>query len=418
MASSSVVNAWTEWGQLELICVGSAYGMCYPDETPSFFLYSFPDKIRPYLKSLAGPRPQKRIEQAQAELDYLADILRGESVKVADSVVDAVDEDIGEILSRKKTFLTEDSSTTDGRIIHKDKIDVCRPISSSDEQPRFDHHLSTPNFTSNYQFGLTCPRDLIITMGDTVLESPTPLHYRYFETEYYKPLLYSLWARDSNMKWLQPPKATCSPVRMYQDVDFWRNVTYETFSNSVYANSGYKTNLNETEIAFEAADMMRMGKDVFYKKSDTANNQGLMWLRRAFPHLRFHMVHFPTGSNCHLDVSLVPLRPPTSGSEGLVLINQTFPPLASEMKLFTDNDWRPIWAPFPTTNAVPPFAMCSSQLSMNLLSINDHCVIIEECEVPMYRLLHDELGFDVITCPLRVLNEFGGGIHCGMNHFH
>ncbi|CAF5225538.1 unnamed protein product, partial [Rotaria magnacalcarata] len=26
--------------------------------------------------------------------------------------------------------------------------------------------------------------------------------------------------------------------------------------------------------------------------------------------------------------------------------------------------------------------------------------------------LHDELGFDVITCPFRVLNEFGGSIHC------
>ncbi|CAF4709341.1 unnamed protein product, partial [Rotaria socialis] len=32
--------------------------------------------------------------------------------------------------------------------------------------------------------------------------------------------------------------------------------------------------------------------------------------------------------------------------------------------------------------------------------------------MPLYRLLHDELGFDVITCPFRVLNEFGGGIHC------
>ena len=40
---------------------------------------------------------------------------------------------------------------------------------------------------------------------------------------------------------------------------------------------------------------------------------------------------------------------------------------------------------------------------------------LEECEIPLYRLLHDELGFDVITCPLRLFNEFGGGIHCGKN---
>ncbi|CAF4920702.1 unnamed protein product [Rotaria socialis] len=382
MASSPLVNSWTEWGQLELVCVGSAYGMCYPDESPAYDPHALPDRIRRYLQTFVGSRPQSRIQQAEAELDYLADLLRAESVKVAHSLVDELDEDIEEVLSRRKTSLAESSPTTDGRLVQKGKIDVCRPISLSDEQPRFDHRLSTPNFTSNYQFGLACPRDVIITMGDTV-----------------------------------PPKATCSPLRMFRDVDFWGKVSYEEFSDSVYANSGYKTNLNEAEIAFEAADMMRMGKDVFYKKSDTANNQGLLWLRRTFPNLRFHMAHFPTSSNCHLDVSLVPLRPPTPGSDGLVLVNQTFPPLANEMKLFTDNDWRPIWAPLPATSSVPPFALCSCQLSMNLLSLNDHCVVIEECELPLYRLLHDELGFDVITCPLRVLNEFGGGIHCGIHCF-
>ncbi|CAF4905758.1 unnamed protein product, partial [Rotaria socialis] len=36
MVSSTIVNSWTEWGSLELICVGTAHGMCYPDETPAF----------------------------------------------------------------------------------------------------------------------------------------------------------------------------------------------------------------------------------------------------------------------------------------------------------------------------------------------------------------------------------------------
>ena len=153
----------------------------------------------------------------------------------------------------------------------------------------------------------------------------------------------------------------------------------------------------------------------FYKKAASANNQGFYWLRRTFPHLRFHMMHFPTDGSYHLDVSLIPLRPPTPGSDGLVLLNQNYPPLASEMKIFTDNNWRPVWGSLPSTNDVPPLALCTGNLNTNILSLNDHCVIIEECEIPLYRLLHDELGFDVITCPLRLLNEFGGGIHCGKN---
>ncbi|CAF3360584.1 unnamed protein product [Rotaria socialis] len=366
MASPVIVNSWTEWGPLELVCVGSVH----------------------------------------------ADLLRAESVTVANSISEALDEDAGKVISRRVTSLTESGSTGTGKILHKDKIDVCRPVSSSDDLPRFNHQISTPHFKSSYQFGLSCPRDLIITMGDTIVEAPTAAHNRYFETEYYKNILYSLWDRDPKMKWIQPPKPTCSPIRMFRDIDFWEKISRLEFNRSFHAKNGYETNLNETEIAFDAADMMRMGKDIFYKKSETANNQGLLWLRRSFPHLRFHMMHFPTNGSRHLDVALVPLRPPTSGSHGIVLVNQNFPPIASEMKLFTDNDWRPIWAPLPNVSDVAPFALCSANLNMNLLSINDHCVVIEECEVPLYRLLHDELGFDVITCPLRVLNEFGGGFHC------
>jgi len=53
----------------------------------------------------------------------------------------------------------------------------------------------------------------------------------------------------------------------------------------------------------------------------------------------------------------------------------------------------------------------STYLHINVLSLSEKLVLIEECEIEMYNLLTD-LGFDVITCPLRSINEFGGGIHC------
>ncbi len=417
MASSSVVNSWTEWGPLELVCVGTAQSMCYPDETPSYPWHLAPPGLSSYIRAISGPRPRRRIEQAQAQLDNLVELLQAESIVVANSVDEIFDEDIRQMLIRKKTSVADYSlRNTNNKIIQKNKIDVCRPLLSSQEQLCFNHQLATPHFKSRYQFGLACPRDILITLGDTVVEAPTCIHSRYFESEYYKPLLYSLWTRDSNMKWLQPPKPTCSSVKMFHDVNYWQKInTKDYYNKRIFANSGYKTNLNENEIAFDAADIIRMGKDVFYKKSVSANNQGLSWLRRSFPNLRFHMMHFPTDASYHLDVSLIPLRPPTSGSHGLILLNQNYPPLASEMKLFTDNDWCPIWAPLYSTADVSPVALCTGNINTNILSLNDHCVVIEECEASLYRLLHDELGIDVITCPLRVLNEFGGGLHCGMN---
>lgn len=416
MTSKSIVNSWTEWGPLELVCVGTAQEMCYPDETPSYPWHSAPPSLRSYLRTISGPRPRRRIEQAQAQLDFLADLLRAESITVKSSFDEVYDEDIKQVLTRKQSSPATDSETNGhDEVIHKEKINVCRPISSSEKDLCFNHKLATPHFESQYQFGLACPRDILITFGNTIVEAPTCTHSRYFESEYYKPLLYSLWKEDLNMKWLQPPKPTCSPIKMFNDINYWEKTATKEFNKSIFVNSGYKTNLNENEIAFDAADLVRMGKDVFYKKASSANNQGLYWLRRTFPDLRFHMMHFPTDGSYHIDVSLIPLRPPTAGSDGLILLNQSYPPLASEMKLFTDNDWRPIWAPLYSVAEVPPMALCTANLNTNILSLNDHCVVMEECETSLYRLLHDDLGFDVITCPLRILNEFGGGLHCGMN---
>ncbi|CAF1609509.1 unnamed protein product [Adineta ricciae] len=223
-------------------------------------------------------------------------------------------------------------------------------------------------------------------------------------------MIYPFYIKDKKAKWLSPPKATCSKT-MFDDVDLWKRIGSNEYKRN-FATNGYKTSLNENEIAFDAADMIRMGKDVFYKKSASSNYQGLEWLRRTFGEdLRFHAMHFPTAPDIHLDSSLIPLRPPTDGSEGLLLINQNRPPLTNELQIFLDNNWRPLWCPLPVTNERTPMALCSPNVNMNILSLNERSCIIEECEVPLYQFL-DDLGFDIITCPLRVLNEFGGGVHC------
>ena len=332
------LNSWTEWSPLEVVVVGSVIGACYPDYSPVYPWNHIKDEFVGLIDSMHGPRPRSRIAAAQAQLDNLADLIRGECIQV--STMKEVEKDIGLELDRCRSVRVDNLSEVDKSVVatvHKKKVEVWRAPS---EGVCFDLDIRTAHFTSKYQFGLACPRDTIITLGDTVVEAPTCFDSRYFEASFYKPLLYSLWSKDPRMKWLQPPKPTCSPNTMLDAVDYWDGP--DAKKRPLFADRCYKTNLNESEIAFDAAEMMRMGKDDFYKKSVTSTIKGLDWLRRTFPHLRFHMVHFPDDESPHVDVSLIPLRPPTSGSEGLILLNQAYPPLASEMKVFTDNDWRPV----------------------------------------------------------------------------
>ena len=49
----------------------------------------------------------------------------------------------------------------------------------------------------------------------------------------------------------------------------------------------------EHEILFDAADVLRLGKDLFVQHGLTTNRKGMEWLRRMYPDMRVHAVNFP-----------------------------------------------------------------------------------------------------------------------------
>ena len=166
--------------------------------------------------------------------------------------------------------------------------------------------------------------------------------------------------------------------------------------------------ITEEEPIFDAADMMRFGKDVFVQLSMTANRAGIEWLQRELaPHgIRVHMIRFPYDlAPSHLDCTFVPLRP------GLVLTNPERPIEPEDAAAFRAAGWRFIDAPQPN-NPVRPYASQSSKwLSMNVLSLSPTVVVAEEQEHSLHKLLESE-GFEVIKVPFRAVYEFGGGLHC------
>jgi len=142
---------------------------------------------------------------------------------------------------------------------------------------------------------------------------------RYFEIYNYRPFIYDLMKKDRNFRWLSAPKPTMSD-KMY-NLEFWYNMD-DKQRNDLY-NATFETSLNEEEMAFDAADIIKCGKDLFLRKSQTANNLSLWWLRSNFPEFRIHLTHHFNDYTRHNDCELIPLRPPTSGSEGIVLMNVT-----------------------------------------------------------------------------------------------
>jgi glycine amidinotransferase len=53
----------------------------------------------------------------------------------------------------------------------------------------------------------------------------------------------------------------------------------------------------------------------------------------------------------------------------------------------------------------------SSWISLNILSLDESTVIVEQAEQPLIDLL-SRRGFDVIPCPFDSAIRFGGSFHC------
>lgn len=165
---------------------------------------------------------------------------------------------------------------------------------------------------------------------------------RYFESYAFRDIVYQFYDNDKRVRWVTAPKPSMKDS-MYNR-DFFHNYPQEKIIDE-FNNKGYKSGLLEKEMAFDAADIMRMGKDFFLRKSATANNRALDWLRREFPDLRIHLFHCQNDYTRHADGECIPLAPPSPGKEGLMMTHVGYPYLDKELDLFRENDWRVVCAP-------------------------------------------------------------------------
>jgi len=351
----TIVNSWNEWNPLKHIIVGRADGTMVQAPEPAcsrnWPKHGFP-------RGTYGPLPKEMEEKANEHLDNFAHMLEARGVRV----------DRPEVMD-------------------------------------FSQMVQTPDWFQESMFGVMPPRDLLLTVGNEILEATMSQRSRWYEYLCYRPLLERYFKEDPNFRWEAAPKPRLTE-ESYHDPDFEEK--FEQLSEEEQLEHLYnKTwNLTEKEPLFDAADVGRWGKDLFVQRSSVTNASGVDWLRRHFPDYRIHEVTFKEPHPMHIDATFVPLRP------GLALRNRERVPMQEQIyELFEKNDWELVACAPPAHDENAPLSYCSKWLSMNILMLDEKTVVVEEQETAQMEQL-DALGFEVIPVPFWDVSAFGGGLHC------
>ncbi|EBS1326651.1 inosamine-phosphate amidinotransferase 1 [Salmonella enterica subsp. enterica serovar Muenchen] len=259
-------------------------------------------------------------------------------------------------------------------VLQRFGVTVRRP-----EAIKLDAECVSPHWKSQQSHALM-PRDCLLALGDTLIEAPMPSRNRYFESQSFRNIARDYFSKGA--KWIAAPK----PV-LTDDTYLWDDdVPY----------------LAENDPLFDAANILRCGKDVFFNISNSGNRAGFEWLERTFgDKFNFHPMSICSD---HVGTTLQLLRP------GLALVNASrmtvadIPPQLRNWELVFFNEPVDIGYAFD-------WARASVWISMNVLSIDEKTVIVEKNQHKLAEQL-DRCGMEIITASFRHGRTVGGGFHC------
>lgn len=272
-------------------------------------------------------------------------------------------------------------------------------------------------------------RDLNLVVGDTVVESPSHMASRYYETT----ALYPIWYKylEKGFRWIAGPKPRLdyeAKLPYFRD-ESERVLTEEDVRHKELTGGRLEKlhKLAEKEILFEAANTVRMGRDLLYLVSSSGNRLGARWLQSVLGEdYRVHVTEDIYRSS-HIDSTVLCLRP------GLVMLNNTRVNQNSCPKLFDQWDKVYFGDVAPSSEQELKFQkevrdpiakeltalgfetnlhdMSSPWVGMNFLSIDPSTVIIDERQTQLARVLERQ-RCTVVPIRMRHIYTQGGGIHC------
>lgn len=104
-----------------------------------------------------------------------------------------------------------------------------------------------------------CLRDILIVIGNEIIEAPMAWRSRFFEYRAYRPLIKEYFKKGA--KWTTAPK----PQMADQLYDFQYPIENVIDRHELAAAGKFVT--TEFEPCFDAADFIRAGKDIFVQRS-------------------------------------------------------------------------------------------------------------------------------------------------------
>lgn len=272
-------------------------------------------------------------------------------------------------------------------------------------------------------------RDLNLVVGNSVIESPSYLESRYYETACLYPIWYEYF--KNGFRWIAGPKPMLNyeaKMPYFRD-EAERELTAEDVKHQQLTGGRLEKlhKLAEREILFEAANTVRMGRDLLYLVSSSGNELAARWLQSVLgDEYRVHTTRDIYRSS-HIDSTVMCLKP------GLVLLNDTrvtektcpeifrswdklyFSDVAptSEAELKHQREFRdPIGYQLEEMGfATNLHDMSSPWVGLNFLSVDQETVVVDERQTALIRLLESR-RFTVVPIRMRHIYTQGGGIHC------
>lgn len=227
------------------------------------------------------------------------------------------------------------------------------------------------------QYYQVCPRDSVFIHGDVALATPMPIRAR--KNDYL------------GMSSLIPNLTVISP-----------NFDDSLYNEDCVGNKDILA-LNETAPAFDAANVIRANDNILYLVSNSGNRRGAELLQ-TYVDARVSLLE-NVYSYMHIDSTIAFLR------EGLMLVH---PGRIEDRSQLPEafRGWDIIKAPEPTDiGHYPGYCNASPWVNVNLLSVNENLVVMEENQHETRKVL-ERHGIECAMLPMRHARTMGGTFHC------
>ena len=345
-ADACPVCSYNEWDPLEEVIVGRVEHAMIPSWL-TIYRATVPNltRLEDLLEKQKVPYPANLVDPARKSLEEFVRVLEGEGVKVR------------------------------------------RP-----DEFEFGASYGSPAWSVRNGFCSANPRDVFLVVGNEIIEAPMPDRGRFYETWPYRTLLKEYF--NGGARWVSAPKPQLLDDLYHKDFE------------ASEEGEDIRFVLTEFEPAFDAADFMRMGKDLVAQKSHVTNDQGIEWMRRHLGEgFTIHEIESRCPRAMHIDTTLVPLAP------GKVMVNPEFTDVDKLPEYF--RSWDVLVGPKPDGSAavLEGAEVISYWVNMNVLSLDEERVVVEKSQPSMIKAMKD-WGFKPIAVDFKDFYPFFGSFHC------